>query len=223
MIFVITNGTADSLAGGPDSYSLTVTPAGSETVSIFLPGNVAQDSESNGNFPSNLLEIPANPLTSVPIVASGSLYLHLQADSIGLADGAAVTSWTDLVNGYEFTGTAAYDVSYANGHAAVYFDGVDDMLGNTALASAPSTANLTMFIAGNFTTAGNDSVSDFMISGQYPEGTTDNRLRLIKFHDSGVYTSFVWVTAARSLLERRIPKNTFSRSFPARTATQWIF
>lgn len=185
--FVVTNGIAGNLTGGPEIYSITVTPSGPEAVSVFLPGGVVQDNESNGNHPSNILEIPEESQNSVPTVASGALYLHLEADSVGLADGAAVTSWIDSVNGYEFTGTATYDTDYANGHAAVYFDGIDDMLGNTTLAAAPSTANVTLFVVGNFTMTGNDAVSDFMISGQYPDGSTANRLRILKFHDSGAY------------------------------------
>ncbi len=184
--FVVTHGTAVNLSGGPRVYHAAIQPSGSETVQISLPGGVVQDNELNGNFPSNILEIPAESPISVPKVASGSLYLYLEANSLGLTDGAAVTSWTDSVNGYEFTGTATYDASYANGHAAVYFNGINNMLVNRALVDAPSTANLTLFVVGNFTTAGNDGVSDFMISGQYPSGSTANRLRILKRHTTGM-------------------------------------
>ena len=115
------------------------------------------------------------------------LYLRLEADSIvGLANGAAVTSWTDSLSSYEFTGTATYDAYYAHGHAAVYFNGIDNMLVNRTLVGAPNTANLTLFVVGNFTTAGNDGVSDFMISGQYPTGSTANRLRILKRLTTGM-------------------------------------
>ena len=134
-----------------------------------------------------LFRSPKDSPTSVPPVGSGSLYLHLDADSIDLANGAAVTSWIDLVNGYNFTGTATYDACYANGHASVYFDGKNNMLANRTLTAAPSTARLTLFVAGNFTTAGNDDVSDYMISTPWPEGTTANRLRLITYKTSGAY------------------------------------
>jgi hypothetical protein len=185
--FIVTHGTADSLVGGPEIYALTVTPSGPQTVSIFLPGGVVQDSESNGNHPSKVLEIPEESSTLLPDVASGSLYVHLEADTLGMEHGAAVTSWTDLASGYEFTGTAIYNSDYANGHAAVYFNGVNNLLASTGWTDGPSPANVTLFVVGNFTTAVNDSVSDFMISGQYPEGSTANRFRLIKFHTDSRY------------------------------------
>jgi polygalacturonase len=185
--FVVTNGAVDTVTGGPAVYSMTVTPAGSETVLISLPGGAVQDNESNGNRPSSVLEIPEESSTSLPIVASGSLYVHLEADSLGLENGAPVTSWTDLAGGHVFTGTAAYDAYYANGHAAVYFNGVGDMLASTGWTDGPSPANATLFVVGNFVSAETDSVSDFMISGQYPTGTTNNRFRILKFHDDSYY------------------------------------
>ena len=108
------------------------------------------------------------------------LYLQLEADFLGLSDGATVTSWADSVNGYVFTGTASYNASYANGHAAVRFNGINNGLVHRALIAAPSTANLTLFVAGNFTTAVNDSVADYLISAQYPGSTSGNRLRILK-------------------------------------------
>ncbi len=108
------------------------------------------------------------------------LYLQLEADSLGLENGATVTSWTDSVSGYAFTGTASYIASYANGHAAVNFNGINQSLVNRALAGGPSTANLTLFVVGNFTTAVNDNTADYMISAQYPGSTTGNRLRILK-------------------------------------------
>lgn len=110
----------------------------------------------------------------------GGLYVRLEADSLGLTDGAAVTSWTDSASDYEFTGTAAYDADYANGHGAVSFDGIGDMLASTGWTGAPSTGNVTLFVVANFTTAEWDGTSEFIISGQYPEGSADNRLRLLK-------------------------------------------
>jgi hypothetical protein len=69
----------------------------------------------------------------------------------------------------------------------VYFDGVGNILASTGWTDGPSVGNVTMFVMGNFTTAGNDAISDYMIEGQYPTGTTNNRFRLLKFHDTGIY------------------------------------
>ena len=119
----------------------------------------------------------------------GGLHVRLEADSLGLADGADVTTWADSVNGYEFTGTAAYDADYTNGHGAVYFDGIDDQLFNRGwTGTTPDVGNVTLFVVGNFTTTGNDGASDWMISSQWgdPDGGTNNRFRLIKYKNSGV-------------------------------------
>ena len=117
----------------------------------------------------------------------GGLYVRLEADSIAAADGDTVTTWTDSASGYEFAGTATYDADYANGHAAVYFNGINNMLASAGWTGGPSAGNVTLFVVANFTTMGNDSISDYMISGQYPDGTTDNRFRLIKYKDDARY------------------------------------
>jgi hypothetical protein len=135
-----------------------------------------------------LLAVCAAGTVSAAITDPGQisgLYLRLEADSIGLANGAAVTSWTDSANSFAFTGTASYDAYYANGHAAVRFNGINNMLANQALIGAPNTGNLTLFIVGNFTTAVNDSLSDFLVSGQYPT-TGNNRLRILKGKDDAM-------------------------------------
>jgi hypothetical protein len=129
-----------------------------------------------------LLTVSAQAGISAPGDVTG-LYLWLNADSIGAANGAAVTSWTDSVSGYAFTGTGTYNASYGNGHAAVQFDGISNGLVNTALPGGPSTGNVTLFIVGNFTNSTCDATSDFMVSGQYPNNTSANRFRIIQGKD----------------------------------------
>lgn len=103
-----------------------------------------------------------------------NLYLWLNADSLGLPHGATVTAWTDSVNGNVFSGTATYNTGYANGHAAVKFDGISNTLFKTPLAgSVPSTGSLTLFIVGNFTSPGKGG---YMCSGNFISGS---RLRII--------------------------------------------
>ena len=132
-----------------------------------------------------LSAVSAQAAISDPGEISG-LYVRLEADSLGLEHGDTVTSWTDSANSYAFTGTATYDAYYANGHAAVYFDGIADQLSNKDWLDGPSPADATLFVVANFTTTGNDDESDWMISAQWPEGTTNNRFRLIKYKNSGV-------------------------------------
>lgn len=179
--FVVTNGTASGLSGGPSIYTLTVMPTSPGWVSIQLPAGVAQNSASQGNLAANSLNIPhAAPAISLPAVSSGTLYLHLSADDLAATDGTAVTSWTDSANGRIFGGTATFDADYANGHAGVRFNGTSDILSNTSLTGAPDVGQATLFVVGNFTTTGNDAASDFLVSGQYPDGTHNNRFRIFK-------------------------------------------
>ncbi len=184
--FVVTNATVSALAGGPSVYTLTVTPLSPGAVSILLPAGAAQNDASMDNLSSGLLKIPlATTVGSLPSVSSGSLYLHLKADDLELADGAGVTTWTDSVNANTFTGTATYAANYANGHAGVSFDGVSDWLSNPSLAGTkPNVGSLSLFIAGNFGgVVNNAGVTDYMVAGQYPDGNANNRLRITNYHE----------------------------------------
>ena len=103
------------------------------------------------------------------------LYLSLDADSLGLADGAAVTSWTDSTSSNVFAGTATYEADYANGHAAVLFNGTSDLLrAGTLTGTAPNVSTLTMFVVGQtLTVTGGDKY--MVMSGI----SANNRLRLL--------------------------------------------
>ena len=117
-------------------------------------------------------------------VTSGTLYLSLEADSLGLADGEAVTSWTDSASGNIFAGAATYDTDFANGHAGVLFNGTSDTLrAATMSGTVPNTSTVTMFVVGQFLSGLGGT--DYMVSGQtYADGgvdgdvSGDNRLRL---------------------------------------------
>ena len=185
--FVLSNGIVRSVTGGPVEYWLTVAPLGSGVVTLFLPANTVVDSESNGNYQSSMLKITESALNALPDVSGASLYLHLEADSVDAENGASVTSWADSVSGYEFTGTASYKSDFNNGHAALYFDGIDDHLVNRSLAGGPDPADATLFIVGNYTTAAVKSVHEYMVSAQWPEGGSNNRFRFLKQRDDADY------------------------------------
>jgi hypothetical protein len=62
--------------------------------------------------------------SAVPVTAG--LQLHLEADSLGLNDGATVSAWTDLAGGDNdgtSTGSATYLANELNGHAVVSITG----------------------------------------------------------------------------------------------------
>ncbi len=123
----------------------------------------------------------------IPTVTSGTQFLHLTADDLGLADTDPVATWTDTVNANAFTGTATYAANYANGHAGVSFDGVTNWLSQATLdGTKPNVGSLSLFVVGNFGLVTNNAgVTDYMIAGQYPDGTALNRLRICNFHEQG--------------------------------------
>ena len=208
--FTVINGAVQSISGGPELFWITVAPDGSQSVTISLPANAVLDNDSSGNLPSNVLEVPEIPANTVPNITSGALYLHLDADTIDLEDAAIVNSWTDSVSGYVFTGNATLQKEFLNDHSAVYFDGFDDKLTNTALESAPNAGNLTLFVVANFTTADNDSISDYMVSAQYPDGSTANRLRLLKRKDDAKYEARVGSGSSTSNVSADSQKHIFT-------------
>ena len=93
----------------------------------------------------------------VPV--TNGLVMWLQADQAVDTSGAAVTSWSDLsVSGNDLTviaGDPQYDASAINGHAAVVFDGVDDVLGRSTPAGLPTGASdRTVFLVASYESVG---------------------------------------------------------------------
>lgn len=62
--FLVSNGAAGGLSGGPTNYTVTITPASPGVVTVSLPAGVVQDEESNGNNASNPLNITFDPPVS---------------------------------------------------------------------------------------------------------------------------------------------------------------
>jgi len=115
--------------------------------------------------------------------ASAVLVMHLEGDSLGLADGAAVGTWTDLsgLNNHATQGTAAAQPTYVasnaayNGHATVSFDGTSDYMDLNG--SMVTVDNFTLFIVGNVDVQGFDQ---YFISGQ--GGAGNDRLRIAGYN-----------------------------------------
>ena len=122
----------------------------------------------------------------LPNVTSGNLYLHLQADSLALSNGSAVTSWTDSVAGNKFTGNAVYAENVFNGHPAIKFNGTNQVLQDKSLNSTelPNTSSVTAFVVGQFMSS---TDIDYMMGCQYSYvDNGDNRLRMAKRKDDWV-------------------------------------
>lgn len=97
------------------------------------------------------VRLPPSPAAIVQPNAVAGLYAWYKADSLGLGDGAAVTSWADSSgNGLTLTqATGAnqpiFHTAGVNGLPAVTFDGVNDFLA-TAATTSPTTGVTVMVL-----------------------------------------------------------------------------
>ena len=115
--------------------------------------------------------------------ASAGVVMHLEADSLGLADGASVGTWSDI-SGYGNDASQAiadaqpvYVASSTsfNDHATVSFDGIDDWMD---LADVVSVDSFTMFLAGKLNENGRDQ---YFVSGYSADFGGDNRFRIAEY------------------------------------------
>ncbi|WP_323760991.1 autotransporter outer membrane beta-barrel domain-containing protein, partial [Maricaulis sp.] len=58
--FAATNASATNFAGTGDTYTVVITPTATGTVTVNLPGNVAQDAAGNGNTPATAFTVDAD-------------------------------------------------------------------------------------------------------------------------------------------------------------------
>ena len=174
--FQVVNASVTNLAGGPSVYTATITPNIAGAVSVALPRNVAEDSESDGNNPSNTITVlfapPSNPfpLTEFQTVDSAGLFPASGSNNIDKFDVAGTSSGT--VAPFD---TLAYVRSSATGARSVQlflqFDlaGLDSetIVGSTLDFNAYSlndiTANSTTLflsqVAGDWSPAGGDALN----------------------------------------------------------------
>ena len=104
--FVITNGSASNLSGGPVTYTMTVTPISAGSVIIFLPAGSTQDAEMNGNNASNSLSITYN----LPVLPTNDITLTMPegqtVDSSGNAPGNQSNNLAKFTAGSQNDGVA---------------------------------------------------------------------------------------------------------------------
>jgi hypothetical protein len=145
------------------------------------------DSQPIENLTITFSSVGPNPgldPDNAPYVGSANLHLWLDAGTLALNDGAAVTSWIDGEQFHSFTGTGSYVADFLNGRPGVRFDGVDDTL-MAAIASGLSPARFTLFVVAGFTTTAADGTSEYLISSQFPTNT-NSRLRIYKAGNDGL-------------------------------------
>ena len=128
----------------------------------------------------SLLSLTLASIASALTVQNG-LVMHLDADALNLADGAAVVNWNDksTSNNDAVQATAAAQPVYVagsdayNGHACVQFDGVDDWLD---VADAVAANSFTVFLVGKLDANGSDQ---YFLSGQTDADA--NRFRIAEY------------------------------------------
>jgi len=126
--------------------------------------------------------------TASAVIVDGSLVTHLEGDSLGLADGVPVATWTDLSPGglgdatqptAGIQPTYVIDPGTFNGHNSVQFDGTDDWMDMVDLVDV---SEFTLFLVGKFNATGTDQ---YFVSGQ--PGAGDTRLRIAEYGWSGYF------------------------------------
>lgn len=104
--FVITNGSASNLSGGPMTYTMTVTPVSAGSIVIFLPAGSTQDAEMNGNNASNSLSVTYN----LPVLPTDDVTLTMPegqtVDSSGNVPGNQSNNLTKFTAGTQNDGVA---------------------------------------------------------------------------------------------------------------------
>jgi hypothetical protein len=132
--------------------------------------------------------------------ASAVLVMHLEGDSLGLADGAAVGTWTDLsgLNNHATQSTATAQPTYVasnaayNGHATVSFDGTSDYMDLDG--TIVTVDSFTLFVVGNLDTTG---INQYFVSGQ--GGGGNDRLRVAGYSWGDGYMSRIGNTGDGNL------------------------
>lgn len=98
----------------------------------------------------SLVQLPATVAPAFSPSDLAGLELWLKADALSLADGAAVSSWTDSSGNarHATQGTSGsqplYKTNIVNAKPVIRFDGVDDHL----VASVPADTSRTLFVVG---------------------------------------------------------------------------
>lgn len=136
----------------------------------------------------------SHSFSAAALPVTDGLVMHLEANSLALADGDPVGIWTDLSpagNDAIQAASAAQPTYLAastdfNDHAAVRFDGTDDWMD---MADAVTIDSFTLFLVGKFNANGFDQ---YFISGQ--PGTGNNRLRIAEYGWSGEFRIRVGAT-----------------------------
>ena len=134
-------------------------------------------------FLIGLISFALAGLASAAVSVTDGLVMHLDADAIGLADGASVSNWNDssTSNNDAVQSTAASQPVYVassdsyNGHACVQFDGVDDWMDMNETVSVGS---FTVFVVGKFDRP--DGANMYFFSAQ--AGGGNDRLRIASYN-----------------------------------------
>ncbi len=152
----IGNGAITAFSGSKESYTATITPAASGTVTVDVPADAATDEADNGNTAASQFSVTADidaPTVTIkgPTNAQNSAFditITFSEDVTGFEKGditignGAITAFSGSKESYTATITpAASGTVTADVPADVATDGADN--GNTAASQFSVTANLT--------------------------------------------------------------------------------
>ena len=137
------NGTATAFSGSEDSYSATIMPAASGTVTVDVPAGAAEDAAGNGNTPAPQYSVQA----SMPTVGQpdGGALLVTISGPAGPVAGAfdVAVAFTDSVTGFERN-----DVAVTNGTMTAFSGSGADYTATIApAASGTVTVDVAAWVA----------------------------------------------------------------------------
>ena len=137
------NGSATAFSGSEDSYSATIMPAASGTVTVDVPAGAAEDAAGNGNTPAPQYSVQA----SMPTVGQpdgGALLVTLSGPAGPVAGAFDVAvAFTDSVTGFERS-----DVAVTNGSMTAFSGSGADYTATIApAASGTVTVDVAAWVA----------------------------------------------------------------------------
>ena len=138
------NGSATAFSGSDDSYSATIMPAASGTVTVDVPAGAAADAAGNGNTPADRFSVQASMPTVDQQPDDGALLVTISGPEgpVAGAFDVAVT-FTDSVTGFERS-----DVAVTNGSVTAFSGSGADYTATIApAASGTVTVDVAAWVA----------------------------------------------------------------------------
>ncbi|MEZ4622404.1 MAG: FG-GAP-like repeat-containing protein [Caldilineaceae bacterium] len=157
----VTNGAATSVTGGPQSYTVSITPSGTNDVTISIPASAAQDGAGNQSTASN------SKVVSYSTGAGNELVAFVHGADTAASAGLGTSVWTSLgdgtfttcqidTTGFDRDGTGTEVFGYDGSSDTFFVDANNDNLADIVHISENDSNSIRVYFAngdGTFATA----------------------------------------------------------------------